>query len=292
MKDLKYLTFFISLIFLVNFISGTNIITEDTIDTINITATNITANNFFGQWNGSFEYLLASQWNATNTSYMEGSNFTIQNESMKNYVLYVNSTNGGGSGSYDDSWINDTVNSKITANNNSVVNWVNDVFATILSLSDYVKNADLLSLVGNWSADKSSYTPLTTLNNGSYFNIAETDSLAYNGTLVDYYTLNNGTYSVVDTDTFVANYSDFLNKIEWSHIINGTLWSQIGNGTMFKTSQWNATNTSYLPLIGGSMTGNLNLSANVNLTMNGGNQILSNVTCIQIKGSTGSLWVC
>ncbi|MGY4884090.1 MAG: hypothetical protein ACP5NZ_00745, partial [Nanobdellota archaeon] len=39
-------------------------------------------------------------------------------------------------------------------------------------------------------------------------------------------------------------------------------------------------------------TGNLNLSANINLTMNGGNQIGSNVTCVQIKGATSILEVC
>ena len=57
------------------------------------------------------------------------------------------------------------------------------------------------------------------------------------------------------------------------------------------TSQTNYINTK-LNLSGGSMTGNLNLSANINLTMNGGNQIGSNVTCVTIKGPTSVLEVC
>lgn len=47
-----------------------------------------------------------------------------------------------------------------------------------------------------------------------------------------------------------------------------------------------------LNLAGGTMTGNLNLSANVNLTMNGGNQIGSNVTCVTIKGPSSILEIC
>ena len=43
-----------------------------------------------------------------------------------------------------------------------------------------------------------------------------------------------------------ANYSTFLTHISWSNIINGTIWSWVMNGTLFQTSQWNATNESYL----------------------------------------------
>ncbi len=56
--------------------------------------------------------LQSSQWNATNTSYMTGDNFTLQNTSLRNYILYVNSTNGVGSGTYNDAWINETIYNK------------------------------------------------------------------------------------------------------------------------------------------------------------------------------------
>ena len=74
--------------------------------------------------------------------------------------------------------------------------------------------------ISQWNATNISYALDANLVNGSYFNIPETDSLAYNGTLVDegrlnngtyviIDILNNGTYSVVDTDTWVANYSSY-----------------------------------------------------------------------------------
>ena len=47
--------------------------------------------------------------------------------------------------------------------------------------------------------------------------------------------LNNGTYSAVDTDTFVANYSTFLTH---------ATWGEIGNGTMATTVYVDEQNTS------------------------------------------------
>ncbi len=74
--------------------------------------------------NGSY---LNYPWNATNTSYMTGDNFTLQNASMQNYVFYtnstmksyvdyVNSTNGGSA--YNDAWINQTLIPYTGANKN------------------------------------------------------------------------------------------------------------------------------------------------------------------------------
>ena len=58
----------------------------------------------------------------------------------------------------------------------------------------------------------------------------------------------NGSVECVSSgiDTFVANYSTFLTHIGFGEISNGTIWSWAMNGTLFKTSQWNATNTSYM----------------------------------------------
>jgi hypothetical protein len=87
--------------------------------------------------------LQASQWNATNASYMTGANFTIQNQSLNNYILYVNSTNGAG-GSYADAWINATIYNKgevndINTSMKNYVDWQNtsvtNALATKLSLS-------------------------------------------------------------------------------------------------------------------------------------------------------------
>ena len=57
-----------------------------------------------------------------------------------------------------------------------------------------------------------------------------------------------------DSDTFVANYTDFQNKIEWSHLINGTflgdIWGTLGNGTMATTAYVDVQNTSMVNYIG------------------------------------------
>jgi hypothetical protein len=229
-------------------------------------------------------YLLISNWNATNTSYLTSTgnigNWTLDKStytllSVLNNGSYLNTA-------YGDTWINSTIDSKILVQNNSIVNWVTSTFTSL---------ANTMTALGNWSADKVNYATLNVLNNGSYKNVAETDSLAYNGTLIDNSRLNNGSYlnpseyetkwnanysqfltnnisntnyvsnvntsllaiinngsylNPASTDTFIANYSTFLTHITFGTLSNGTLWSWMMNGTLFKTSQWNATNTSYL----------------------------------------------
>ena len=75
--------------------------------------------------------------------------------------------------------------------------------------------------------------------------------------------------------------------------VNGSI---LANGTINATTdvciEGGTCLSAKLNLSGGTMTGNLNLSANVNLTMNGGNQIGSNVTCVIIKGMTSTLEIC
>ena len=77
-----------------------------------------------------------------------------------------------------------------------------------------------------WNATNTSYATWLALNNGTYANVPETDSLAYNGTLVSVGILNNGSYlNEPYTDSFIGNYSTFLTHMPYS--------------------AWNATNTSY-----------------------------------------------
>lgn len=262
---------------------------------------------------------------------------------------------------------NASLSNYIVSSNNTLATWVDNLF---------VRFTELVEQVGNWSLDKASYTPLTTLNNGSYLNIAETDSKAYNGTLIDRNTLNNGTYIIssilnngsyfnpATSDTFIGNYSLFKTHITFGDVSNGTIWSWVMNGSVMHPSDWNATNTSYmagdnftlqntsminwisntynatrnnyvllqnnslvnyittintsqtnydnaqntsvtnlanthLDLAGGTMTGqiqmnaNINMSSNQNVSFNGNaNKIWSNTTCLMLKGSTGALWIC
>jgi hypothetical protein len=58
---------------------------------INISTSNTSLRNYLLTQlnNGSY---LNSAWNATNTSYMEGANFTLQNISMQNYISFVNNS--------------------------------------------------------------------------------------------------------------------------------------------------------------------------------------------------------
>jgi len=84
--------------------------------------------------------------------------------------------------------------------------------------------------------------------------------------------LNNGSFfNTASTDTFVANYSDFLTHITWANVMNGTL---------FQTSQWNATNTSYVPYTG----------ANDNLNMGSYNITTENHLIISNGTLTTSHW--
>jgi len=55
-----------------------------------------------------------------------------------------------------------------------------------------------------------------------------------NGTLVEVGILNNGTYSAVDTDTWVANYSSYYTSSEVEGVLNNGTYvidSVLNNGT-------------------------------------------------------------
>jgi hypothetical protein len=72
---------------------------------------------------------LVGNWSADKVNYYNTTQVDDINTSMKNYVDYVNSTNGVGSASYEDSWINETLipytganqNVNLGANNNLTI---------------------------------------------------------------------------------------------------------------------------------------------------------------------------
>jgi hypothetical protein len=182
--------------------------------------------------------------------------------------------------------MNGTLATWAQVTNGTMASWANVMNGTMFRTNQWNATNTSYMLITQWNATNTSYLTAETLWNANYTNLqpncgasafaigvfpngtlecsaassAESDPKAYNGTLVDVLRLNNGTYIT----TLVLN-----------------------NGTYTNT-----TNTSYLAKSGDTMTGNLNLSANVNLTMNGGNQIGSNVTCVTIKGSTSILEIC
>ena len=109
-----------------------------------------------------------------------------------------------------------------------------------------------------WTGNQSSYFTSAQILGFSYYNSTDFDIADYllisnwNSTNESYYLITNpfgfynSTNPQVELDPkWSANYSTFLTHIDWSKITNGTIWSWAMNGTLFKTSQWNATNTSY-----------------------------------------------
>jgi len=59
-------------------------------------------------------------WSKDKEDYYNITQIDNNNDTMRDYVLYVNSTNTGGGSSYDDTWINTTIN-------NSVLNYTKTV---------------------------------------------------------------------------------------------------------------------------------------------------------------------
>jgi hypothetical protein len=215
-------------------------------------------------WNATnTSYLEIKNWNATNTSYMEGSNFTLQNTSMVNYIAVVNTsqTNYG-------NWQNTSVTNAL-ATKLAISQW-NATNTSYMEGSNFtLQNISMVNYIATVNTSMKNYVDLQ---NGSIVNWV---SNTYNTTRNNY---------VASVNTSMKNYADT------------TMTAQNTSQTNYINAQnisvTNALATK-LNLAGGTMTGNLNFSANINITFNGnGNQIGSNVTCIRIKGSTTTLLIC
>jgi hypothetical protein len=158
--------------------------------------------------------------------------------------------------------------------NTDLVNWADANNGTILDVNKVewadVNNGTITAVETLWNAN---YTNLLT-DCGSSF----VKGIFVNGTFqcdvggnsdatwVANWTAYNTTWST-DTDTFVANYSDFLDV------------------------QSLVTNNTFLQLSGGNLTGNLNITTN-NITTQGSGVFYSNATCIFIKGDTSLMEIC
>lgn len=141
-------------------------------------------------------------------------------------------------------------------------------------LTNYIQQSQLNNgtyfLTSQWNSTNATYNSFLTNGtfqlagssepnwNANYSDFLATYGLTTNNTFAQLTILNNGTYSAVDTDTFVANYSDFLNKVDWADVNNGTitaseaLWN--ANYSDFLTTQnlastwlsnWTAYNTTW-----------------------------------------------
>ena len=258
---------------------------------------------------GIFFISFVSAWNFPSSSTTSGTTTTVINNFTINGSTAIHNEldglQGGIAGEYyhiKADWyntLNSNINDWITESVSSLTHYYTDTEVDAIndSMKNYVDSVASGAYDDTWIND--TIDNKISDNNDSVNNYIADNNASVNNYIADnnnsvnaYILYVNSTNSGIDTDTFVANYSTFLTHISWSNIINGTIWSWVMNGTLFQTSQWNATNTSYLVKTGDTMTGNLNLSANVNLTMNGGNQVSSNVTCVIIEGSTSVLEIC
>ncbi|HOF44491.1 MAG TPA: hypothetical protein PKW70_03795, partial [Candidatus Pacearchaeota archaeon] len=192
-------------------------------------------------WNANYSIFLT---HAT-TSYVDA-----QNTSQTNYIASVNTSMKNYvddqivSGGYNDDWINQTIynTTQVNAINTSMKNYVDSTFTTEnyvnlqntsqtnlinlnnQSVTNYINsvasigepnwNANFTAFNASWSSTTNlSYATWAALNNGSYLNVPETDSLAYNGTLVSIGILNNGSYfNTPETDPYWRlNYTNMQN---------------------------------------------------------------------------------
>ncbi len=238
-------------------------------------------------WNANFTAFNASWSSITNESYYLASNpsgFYNSSSGIGNwsadkssYVLLSILNNG--------SYLNEPYTDTFIANYSTFlthINWAEAMNGTLFQTSQWNATNEsyylasnpnqyynITSNIGNWTADKSSYTLLSVLNNGSYLNPEGTDTFignystflthityddVMNGTLKDYF---DGLYIGIGTETeskWNANYSTFLlNNISITNALN----------TKLGISQWNATNTSYALLTELNNGSYLNVDTNI-----------------------------
>lgn len=170
-----------------------------------------------------------------------------------------------------------------------IKNWwvdvMNGTIAKITDLANYVLISNIVSLVGNWSADKSSYYLVT--NPYSYYNsttipaylTAEVDPY-WSGNQSSYYNSTYTTTNITTANTSMKTYVDAQDSLLLTR----------ANWTTQNTSIWTGIDAK-LPLAGGIMTGNINIS-NQNITTIGSGKIFSNSSCIKLMGATSLIEVC
>jgi len=169
--------------------------------------------------------------------------------------------------------LNTTIDSLIGINNDSVVNYIGTVNTSMKNYVDWVNTTNTGgggegTLTGEGTAG---YIPMwndtSSLNNsviyqkGSNVGIGTTTpqqelNVEGDGNITGslYVLGQNISATTGGTDTFVANYSDFLTHISWTDLINGTflgdIWTTLFNGTMATTAYVGIQNTSLVNYIG------------------------------------------
>ena len=202
---------------------------------------NDSVNNYIVDYVGIQNTSLVNYIGVVNTSV--NNYISDNNDSVNNYILYVNSTNGAGSGSYADAWINETIYNKTDVDdiNTSMKNYADGTFTTETyvdtqntSQTNYIgvvntsmKNyADdtFLTEEANWNANYSAHntTWSTDTNTDAESKCTGALYLAGNGTCTAIVAggysdawINETIYNKTDVDdinTSMKNYVDYVNS--------------------------------------------------------------------------------
>ena len=200
---------------------------------------------------GIFFFSLVSAGLYTETSPSQSTVVNIINQSANNYTAGSNLTLAAYEFSVDMSGLEaylDTIYNPL----GSGISWAQVANGTMFTTAEanngtYIVNSVLnngtynfdwnsTGYIIDWTPDLSGYYTSATIDGFSYYNSTNFSISDYASLAV----LNNGTYNVVDTDTFVANYTTFLNKVDWADVNNGSI-------TTIETL-WNANYTAFLAL--------------------------------------------
>lgn len=215
-------------------------------------------------WGQVYNETEINNMNTSNNNYILATNST-----MRDYVLFVNTTNGAGSGSYNDAWINQTfynktdVNLNISINNVSVNNYINTLNSTGL-----IQNWNISGWIYNWNASGLIKTWATI-----------TDLLPY-ALKADYYNKTDVNLNITSANTSQTGYNDAQNLL---------FNSSNNNYILANNNSVNNNIATKLPLAGGVMTGSVNMSANTNITLTNGKLFNGSNTAYIYHNGTG--WV-
>jgi hypothetical protein len=160
----------------------------------------------------------SADWNATNTSYYLQTNpFAFYN--VTTAPTYLNDTFRG------TNYTNFTTIYAYALNNTGIT-WANAINGTLMKSSDWNATNTSYMLASDWNATNTSYYLVS--NPFGYYNSTnpspDTDTFVANYS--NFSTVYGYALNSTDTDTFVANYSTFLTHIDWAKVINGTIVKQ------------------------------------------------------------------
>jgi hypothetical protein len=283
------------------------------------TKTQINGFSYFNSTNFPFTHLSNFTDNLGARGYTHLSNFT-DNLGNRGYTNLLNFTNGPGFYNVTTApiYLNDTFRGSNYSTFLTHITWANAVNGTLMTqstfnsnystndpvyrsfannYSDYLTTKNYALNDSRWTLNYSTFLThidWTKATNGTLAlasNVPTNNNQLTNGN--NYWNSTFATFNKTYADTLymlTGNYSTFLTHISWANAVNGTLMSQATFNTNYTTNDAayrSITNTSYLEKIGGTMTGNLNVSA-ANISVSQNNKICLEQTCAKYISYNGT----